>query len=212
MSATLTSREQRVLEFIESYIDQYGRPPTNREIGKACGISSTSHVSYCLKNLQEKGWLERFPNTSRGLRLAEPLRVESQGNTVRVPIIGTIAAGQPIQAFREQEGEIELSRDMVRRGAYALRVKGRSMIEDLIDDGDLVVVQPTDTAQPGDTVVALLTGPGEEGEVTLKRYFRGPNGTVRLQPANAGMRPILVNPEDLQIQGKVVSVIRRIGH
>ncbi len=210
MVLPLTSREQRVLEFIESYIQQNSRPPTNREIGKACGITSTSHVAYCLKNLQEKGYLERFPNTSRGLRLSEELRRENEGATVRVPIIGQIAAGQPIEAFREHDGDLELSREMVKRGAYALRVKGRSMIDDLIDDGDLVVVQPTSTAQPGDTVVALLNGPGEEGEVTLKRYFRGPSGTIRLQPANAGMKPIFVKPDEIRIQGKVVSVIRRV--
>ncbi len=130
---------------------------------------------------------------------------------VRVPIKGRIAAGEPIEAIEGHEDYLEFTAGSVPDGCYALQVKGKSMIEDLIDDGDLVVVRPQATAENGDIVVAMLTnqGPSSEGVATLKRLYRE-RGRVRLQPANATMQPIFVDPEHLEVQGKVVSVIRHL--
>ena len=128
----------------------------------------------------------------------------------RIPIIGRIAAGEPIEAVQGHPEELEVSEYVRDEGCYALKVKGKSMIEDLIDDGDIVVVRPQENADDGDIVVALMTdGPTSEGRATLKRLYRE-SGRIRLQPANSAMEPIYVNPEDLRIQGRVVSVIRQL--
>jgi len=130
---------------------------------------------------------------------------------VEVPVIGRIAAGEPLEAVADTTETLPLPVELATEGCYALRVKGKSMIEDLIDDGDLVVVRPQQTANNGDIVVALLLeSPGVEGVATLKRLYRE-RDRVRLQPANASMEPIYVQPEQLRVQGKVVAVIRQLG-
>lgn len=212
-SRGLSARQERVLEFIRRFVREHSYPPTLREIGLATGISSTSVVDYNLNALQKMGYLRRDPEISRGIKLTEAgalARVGDDGRvrTIRVPVVGRIAAGEPIEAVAGTDETIDLTDSIVPENAYILKVKGKSMIDDLIDDGDLVVVEPRSTADNGDIVVALLTdGPTGEGQATLKRIYRE-KGVIRLQPANAEMKPIYVDPENLLIQGKVVSVIR----
>jgi repressor LexA len=200
----LSERQQRILRFIRQYMSERGRPPTVREIGSAVGISSTSVVDYNLRVLERDGHLHRERELSRGIALAE------QPHGSSIPVMGLIAAGQPIEAIADAQDSVEVSQRLVDQGCYALRVKGKSMIEDHIDDGDVVVIKPQDTAQDGEIVVALITGGAStEGEATLKRLYRE-GSRVRLQPANAEMDPIYVDANDLRVQGKVVSVIRSI--
>jgi repressor LexA len=200
----LSDRQQRILRFIRQYMGEHGRPPTVREIGMAVGISSTSVVDYNLRVLERDGHLLRERELSRGIALAD----RKTGSSI--PVLGLIAAGQPIEAVQDPQDLVEVPQRLVDQGCYALRVKGKSMIDDHIDDGDVVVIKPQDTASDGEIVVALLTGgAAPEGEATLKRLYR--DGTrIRLQPANAEMDPIFVNPAELLIQGKVVSVIRTV--
>jgi repressor LexA len=198
----LSDRQQRMLRFIADYLDEHGRPPTVREIGQAADISSTSVVDYNLRVLEREGHLRRDRELSRGIELA----TRRTAPTVRV--IGRIAAGEPIEAIEDPDEVVEVPARYAQQGCYALRVKGKSMIEDLIDDGDIVIVQPQSTADDGDTVVALITsGASPSGEATLKRLYREGN-RVRLQPRNAEMEPIYADPRDLRIQGKVVSVLK----
>jgi repressor LexA len=200
----LSDRQERILRFIRQYMGEHGRPPTVREIGIAVGISSTSVVDYNLRVLERDGHLRRERELSRGIALA------NQGSASSIPVMGLIAAGQPIEAVADAQDSVEVPQRLVQQGCYALRVKGKSMIEDHIDDGDVVVIKPQDTAQDGEIIVALLTGGSStEGEVTLKRIYRD-GSRVRLQPANAEMEPIFVDPGELRIQGRVVSVIRSI--
>ena len=206
----LSDRQREMLEFISGHMARNDRPPTNREIGHAMGIVSTGHVDYHLSVLAKKGYLEREANTSRGLRLTAAADPHPRKRVYHVPVQGLIAAGAPIEAITDPNDAIELSDDLAGIDAYALRVRGTSMIEDLIDDGDLVVVSPTDTAENGDLVVALLTnGTSEHGEATLKRYYKEKD-RVRLQPSNRTMKPIYARPEDVQVQGKVITLIRRV--
>ncbi|CAA9227186.1 MAG: SOS-response repressor and protease LexA [uncultured Chloroflexi bacterium] len=206
----LSDRQRQILDFISRYIADHDRPPTNREIGHAMGIASTGHVDYHLTVLSKKGYIEREANTSRGLKLTTVAEPHPRRRVYHVPVVGLIAAGSPIEAISDPSDAVELGDDFAAEDAYALRVRGKSMIEDLIDDGDLVVVQPAQTAQNGEVVVALLnSGGSEHGEVTLKRYYRE-RDHIRLQPANQTMQPIIVRPEDVQVQGKVIALIRRI--
>jgi len=199
-----------MVDFISSYIAEHDRPPTNREIGQAMGIASTGHVDYHLTVLAKKGYIEREANTSRGLRLTAVSEPHPRRRVYNVPVMGLIAAGAPIEAITDPNDAIELGDEFATDDAYALRVRGKSMIEDLIDDGDLVIIRPSSTANNGEVVVALITDSGSEhGEATLKRYYREAD-RIRLQPANQTMKPIYVKPDDLQIQGKVIALIRRI--
>jgi repressor LexA len=211
MDDGLSDRQQRMLLFIRDYLTEHGYPPSNREIGQATGISSTSVVDYNLRRLERKGHLVCDPKVSRGIKLSADLSVANP-SVFHTPVVGRIAAGQPIEALENPEEPIRLTPDLAQEGCYVLRVKGESMIEDLIADGDLVVVKPQPTAQNGDIVVAIL----DDNEATLKRFYRepgkGPGGSerVRLQPANAQMEPFYRSPDQVQIRGKVVTVIRQI--
>jgi repressor LexA len=198
------------LTFIDDYMDEHGYPPSIREIGAAAGISSTSVVDYNLRILERDGHLRRDREVSRGLELRGVSNRSTRARVVRVPLVGRIAAGEPIEAV-EGEGEtLEFSAGLVSEDCYALQVKGKSMIEDLIDDGDIVVVRPQDTADNGEIVVALLVNQGgTTGSATLKRFYRE-RGKVRLQPANASMEPIYVDPSELRIQGRVVALFRQL--
>ena len=204
----LSERQKRILQFIRDHQGEHGYPPTIREIGIAAGISSTSVVDYNLRVLQKDGLIRRDREVSRGLGLAS---VDPEPrNLARVPIVGHIAAGEPIEAFEGEHETLEFSAELVPDGCFALRVKGKSMIEDLIDDGDIVVIRPQQTAQNGDIVVALLNNHGVQDSVaTLKRFYRE-RDRVRLQPANATMDPIFVDPINMQVQGKVVAVMRSL--
>lgn len=208
---SLKPRQEAILAHIRQFIDDFGYPPTVRQIQTALGISSTSVVDYNLNILEREGHLRREPDTSRGLEVVGESLRGLRHLIVGVPILGRIAAGEPIEAIEDTE-YVNLTRDLVPdEGAFALRVRGQSMIEDHIDDGDLVVVRPQSDASDGDTVVALLLGgPTESGEVTLKRFYRE-RERIRLQPANSTMAPIFVTPDQLRIQGKVIAVIRKVG-
>jgi repressor LexA len=206
-----TPRQQAILAHIRQFIDEFGYPPTVRQIQSALGISSTSVVDYNLNILEREGHLRRDPETSRGLEVIGESVRELRHLIVGVPILGRIAAGEPIEAIQDAE-YVNLTRELVPdEGAFALRVRGQSMIEDHIDDGDLVIVRPQSDASDGDTVVALLMGgPTEAGEVTLKRFYRE-RERIRLQPANSTMAPIFVNADQLRVQGKVIAVIRKVA-
>jgi repressor LexA len=205
----LSERQQRILDFLGEYTNDHGYPPSIREIGQAVGISSTSVVDYNLRALERGGLIKRDREVSRGLGLVGQ-GPSSRPTMVRIPIVGRIAAGEPIEALEQHEDYLELGVGTVPDGCYALQVKGKSMIEDLIDDGDLVVIRPQETAENGDIVVALLVSQDSQtgGAATLKRLYRERGGKVRLQPANSAMQPIFVDPDQLRVQGKVVSVHR----
>lgn len=209
----LSSRQKRILDFIRDFVHENRYPPTIREIGEAVGIPSTSVVSYNLNVLQEKGYLVRNREISRGLRLVEGMGgYVPLAEAIEVPLLGRIAAGSPIPIPDAEpfKGEtIELTRDILKeeKGIYALEVQGNSMIDALIHDGDIVVMKNQQEARNGELVAVWLK---EEEETTLKRFYLE-EGQVRLQPANPTMEPIYVNPSDVEIQGKVVMVIRQLS-
>jgi repressor LexA len=208
----LSERQRKILEFIRSFALDNGYPPTIREIGEAVNISSTSVVNYNLNALQKEGCLVRDRTVSRGIRLAESLEeLRAAADLIHVPLLGRIAAGSPIPVPEDAfAGEsIELTRDIVPadRETYALQVRGDSMIDAYINDGDVVIMQYQETASDGDMVAAWLVN---EEETTLKRYYHEGH-RVRLQPENSQMDPIYVTPDNLQIQGKVLAVIRQIN-
>ena len=193
----LSDRQQNMLQFIRNYLTEHGRPPTVREIGNAVGISSTSVVDYNLRVLERDGHLKRERELSRGIEL--PGR-----GAPSIPVMGRIAAGEPIEVIEDPTDTVEVPPRFANQDYYALRVKGKSMIEDAIDDGDIVVIKPQKTADNGEIVVAIVTsGPFSDGEATLKRLYRE-RDRIRLQPANSEMNPIYVKPDDLEIRGKVV--------
>ena len=195
----LTKRQREILDFYEEYVRQHKVSPTLEETANHFGINKVTVFGH-LEELRKKGALERAgKNRSRGMVLTEQ---SLQRPAPRLPLLGAIAAGSPIEALEHQE-ELDLA-DLVPPGrdCYALRVKGTSMIEDGIRDGDIVLVERRDTARNGETVVAILDGE----EATLKRYYREGN-RVRLQPANAMLQPIYV--DKLDIRGVVVGVVRR---
>jgi repressor LexA len=208
MMRKMSERQQKILEFVMEYTADHGYPPSIREIGQAVGISSTSVVDYNLRALERSGLIRRDREVSRGLGVVGQTPA-ARPTTIRIPIVGRIAAGEPIEAMEQHDDFLEMGIGTVPDGCYALQVKGKSMIEDLIDDGDLVVIRPQETAENGDIVVALLMSQESSsgGAATLKRLYRE-RDRVRLQPANATMQPIFVDPDQLRVQGKVVSVIR----
>jgi repressor LexA len=206
--ANLTDRQQKILSFIRRFMTEQGYPPTIREIGRQLDISSTSVVNYNLNKLVRVGLLERDSQVSRGLKLPGGSEVV---HTVTVPLLGSIAAGRPIpvldgRMLYDADDQVELTRDITRdrEGVYALKVKGDSMIDALIKDGDIVVLQHAETADNGEMVAAWIEDPGE---TTLKRIFRE-NGRIRLQPANPTMGPIYYPAEQVRVQGRVIAVIR----
>ena len=208
-------RRQRILAYIQEFLTDNGVPPTVRDIQKACAISSTSVVDYNLRILDRDGFLNRRPDMARGIELLDKVG-NPLSSAPRVQIVGIIAAGSPIPAFSTEEAgssaefdTVEVATDLQRRHGklFALAVKGTSMIDALIDDGDVVVIKPAQQAEPGEMVVAWLK---EEEEATLKKYY--PEGKrVRLQPANSQMDPIYCDASNLEIKGKVVAVIRKFN-
>lgn len=211
-------RKQKILETIARTVAERGYPPSVREIADAVGLASTSAVHHHLLALEREGLLERGSHSSRALRVTRPepaprhvadrrvtpFRMPVEREVLTLPVLGEIAAGQPIEAYADSTETLDVPGSMqARDGSYVLRVRGKSMIDALIDDGDYVVVQPQATARDGDIVVALL----EDNGVTLKRFFREKD-RIRLQPANASMEPIYAS--EVQVQGKVVGVIRKL--
>jgi repressor LexA len=208
----LSERQSKILGFLKTFTLDNGYPPTIREIGKAVGISSTSVVNYNLDALQRGGYIYRDRTVSRGIRMAEGLeQLATNANLIKIPMLGHIAAGEPIQVFPDgYDGDdtIELSRDLVPtdEGLYALKVQGLSMIDAFINDGDVVVMRQTETAGNGDMVAAWLP---EQEETTLKRFFKE-GKRIRLQPENETMEPIYVDADKVEIKGRVVAVIRQL--
>jgi len=215
---SLSPRQNSMLSFIRDFIASHGRPPTIREIGRAVGISSTSVVNYNLNILRDKGYIRREREVSRGVQLIEKdaavQAAEGSARLIRVPLLGRIVAGEPVPVpdgtpALDVEESIALTRDIVQEQGpvYALQVKGDSMIDALIHDGDIVIMKRQTEANNGDLVAAWLR---DEKETTLKRFYWESKTRVRLQPANPTMQPIYVHPANLEIHGKVIAVIRQL--
>ena len=199
----LTERQRDVLDFIEKALAENGIAPTLREISEAFGFASTASAQKHIALLQRKGFLRREKHQKRGLVLAHRSPTDD-GRQIELPLLGLVAAGEPIESLPDPE-PISVPPDFVRSGDhFVLKVRGESMIEDGIHDGDLVVVQSTAQATDGDMVVAMV-----DGEVTLKRLYRQAPDTIRLQPANSDKEPIFVAADNLTVQGIVVGLLRR---
>ena len=212
MKKKLSQRQQRILEFIQKFMDEHQYPPTVRDIQNGCEVSSTSVVDYNLHKLQAMGYLRREPEVSRGIELVgEGLR-GSKRDVLSIPIMGSIAAGEPLQVpdapsyASDSFDTIDLPSSLTRdsQNVFALRVKGTSMIDALVADGDLVLLEPASDAANGEMVAAWL---GSTEETTLKRFYIE-GDMVRLQPENVTMDPIMVPAKDVSVRGKVVGVVR----
>ena len=194
-----TLLEKRILNFIHAFIIKHGHSPTLVEIGKAMEISSKGTIHRYVQNLRNQGLLAQPERGWRGIRLAD----DALSNSTTLPLVGRIAAGQPIEAIQDQQ-EINLTDLFVGKDRYALEVKGDSMIDIGILDGDIVVIQPSDTAQFGDVVVALI----DNEEATLKRYKKLKDGNIELSPENKELKPMIFEPSRVKIQGILVGQLR----
>lgn len=203
MAVTLYPKQKRILDFIKQYIDKYGYSPTLKEIAEAVGVTSLATVHEHLETLEKKGAIKKFSGAIRGIEVLER-KMSSFMQGIELPILGFIAAGAPLQPYTDPSASITISPTMVsgNRRSFVLQVKGDSMIEDGILDGDHVIIEEQTEATDGDIVVALL----ENGLATLKRFFKE-SDRVRLEPANSTMNPIYAT--DVRIQGRCVGVIRR---
>ncbi len=198
----ITARQRRVLDYIKRYFDEHQEAPTIAEIGKVFGMSSSASVHHVVSILEREGFIRRIPNVSRGIELVE---TESAKQKYEIPLLGVVAAGTPIEAILNYE-TVSIPRDMMREGRmFALRVRGDSMVDQQIRENDLIILQSQQTAENGQTVVALVDG----SDATVKRFY-GSRNQVRLEPANPNYKPIIIRPpERVQIQGVVVGVIRK---
>lgn len=210
---THSERQEKIYNFISRFTGGKGRPPTIREIGGFVGIRSTSVVNYNLNILVREGLIQRDKDVSRGLRVVAPSS-PATGPLVHIPLLGKIAAGHPIpvpgEGLTKFDGEtLSLTRDVIeeQEGLFALIVKGDSMIDALINDGDIVVMKKQDTAQNGEMVAVWLK---DERATTLKRIYHEEK-RIRLQPMNPMLRPRYDRPDKVQIQGKVVLVVRQVA-
>ena len=219
----LSERQRNILRFMDQYMESHGFPPTIREIGEATDINSTSVVNYNLNKLVDAGYLAREDRVSRGLRLVGKFpgsgtkRVKALHTGMTVPLIGQIVASEPVSIpddagyYYDEDDMIEVTPDLLGgtdpATVYALKVKGNSMIDALIGDGDTVLMRRQDTANNGDMVAVWLS---ERSETTLKIFFNE-GERIRLQPRNTAMAPIYVKPEYCHIQGRVLSVIRYVS-
>jgi repressor LexA len=203
----LSPKQQAILRFIRDFVREKDYPPSIRDIQDACSISSTSVVDYNLKALERAGYIRRDREVSRAIEVLE--RGGRRARSITVPVVGQIAAGQPIDvpapdswAQEEFEDSIELTEDITRgkQGVFALRVKGTSMIDALVNDGDLVVMEQTSSFDDGDMVAVWLK---DRQETTLKKIYNE-GDRIRLQPANVTMDPIYVDPRNVEVQGKVL--------
>jgi repressor LexA len=213
MAKDLSTKQQSILGFIRAFIDQHDYPPSIRQIQEGCRISSTSVVDYNLKALERQGFIRRDREVSRAIEVLQ--RGGRRPRTVAIPIIGRIAAGQPIPVpstdtwnSADYDDVIEVTRDMIggREDVYGVRVQGSSMIDALVNDGDIVLLQATNSADDGDMVAAWLK---REQEATLKHFYHE-GERVRLQPANETMAPIYTDAANVEIQGKVVLTLRSV--
>jgi repressor LexA len=198
----LTKRQKQILDYVESFLEVNGYSPSFEEIADFFGYSSLATVHEHLTNLERKGYLRKNYNKSRSLEL-----VTAEGTlAVELPLYGMVAAGLPIEALGDQQETLAVPHDMLRGGNnYVLRVKGDSMVDEQIRDGDYIVVNSRQTADNGEMVVALVHG----DSATVKKYYRERDGRIRLQPANPTMQPMYFQEDEVQIQGIVIAVIRK---
>jgi len=211
---TLSTKQQRIIDFVHRFWLERSYPPTVRDIVNGCGISSTSVVDYNLDILEREGYIRRHPGISRGIELVT--QSPAPRRSLRVPVIGQIAAGEPIPVPTPDTWDVTASSETLevpedltqgRREVYALKVKGSSMVDALINDGDIVLMQHVNVVENGEMAAIWLKA---EKEVTLKKVYRE-QGRIRLQPANSRMKPIYAEPDNVEIQGRVIAVIRRLA-
>lgn len=205
MPITLYRRQKQILDFIRQYIDKYGYAPTLANIAEAIGVSSLATVHEHLGSLVKKGVIKKYEGAVRGIEVVDQ-KISHALSGIELPILGFIAAGQPIMTYTDPDASLSIPPAMIsgKKRSYVLQVKGDSMIEDGILEGDFVIIEEQLEAFDGDIVVALL----DNGLATLKRFFKEP-GRIRLEPANSSMTPIYAT--DVKIQGKCVGVIRRFN-
>lgn len=198
----ITARQRRVLDYIRHYFEVNQEAPTIAEIGKEFGMTSSASAHHVVSILEREGFIRRIPNVSRGIEIVEET---TSVEKYEIPLLGVVAAGAPIEAVLNYE-TVCIPRDMMREGRmFALRVRGDSMIDEQIRNDDLIILQSRQTAENGQTVVALIDG----SDATVKRFY-GSRNHVRLEPANPNYKPIVIRPpERVQIQGAVVGVIRK---
>jgi repressor LexA len=201
----VTAKQRRVYDFIRRYVESNQEPPTMAEIGRQFQMSSSASVHGILSALEREGLIRRIPNVSRGIELVEQSSANEENE---IPLLGIVAAGQPIEAILNHN-TVPVPKDMQGRGrTFALRVRGDSMIEENIQDGDIIIVASQSTADNGQVVVALIDG----NYATVKKFYREPD-FIRLEPANPQYKPIFVKtPERIQIQGVVRGLIRKYDH
>jgi repressor LexA len=211
---TLSERQQCIIDYIHHFWKDTGYPPSVRDIVSGCKISSTSVVDYNLDVLEREGYIRRHSSISRGIELLS--RSSAREHFLQVPVIGLIAAGEPIPVPSAETWHptataetIEVTEDLLRgrKDIYALKVKGLSMIDALINDGDTVLMQHLNVVENGEMTAVWLKA---EKKATLKKVYREP-GRIRLQPANSQMKPIYADPDNVEIQGKVIAVIRKLA-
>jgi repressor LexA len=206
----VSDTRSRILNFIRRFLDRRGYAPTVRDIARGCNISTPSVVQYHLNMLEEQGFIRRDPEVFRSIQLVEIKREAIS----RVPLLGTIAAGSPIPVpapdswTTTPEETLQLTSELTqdKKDIYALRVKGTSLVDAFVDDGDIVIIQQASTVEDGELAAVWLKN---QQEVTLKKIYRE-KGLIRLQPANKTMQPMYFAPEDVEIQGKVIAVLRKL--
>ena len=203
----LTKKQRQILDYVESFVETNGYSPSYEEIAEHFRYSSLATVHEHLTNLEQKGFLRKNYNKSRSL---EVVRADLHAPAVELPLMGTVAAGLPLEVTDGMQETVTVPHDMVRRGEnYVLRVKGDSMIDEQIRDGDYIIVNSRQTADNGDMVVALVSDGTMGGSATVKKFYREKDGRVRLQPANPTMEPMYFPADEVNIQGIVVGVIRK---
>ena len=205
----LTRRQKEVMDFLSGFIEKHGYSPSYEEIASGLGLASLATVHKHIQALEAKQYVRRSYNHSRSLEIGERYFAEEKArkpaaSDPTIPLLGRIAAGRPVEAIANPEA-LHFSDFVGNENTFALEVRGESMIEDHICSGDFVLVEKTNAVKNGEIVVALVDG----SDATLKRYYAEPDGLIRLQPANASMPPILVDPASLQIQGRVLAVMRK---
>ncbi len=198
---SLPSKQRAVLEAIIQFIAENGYPPSIQQLCELCDVTSTSTIHYHLSALKKKNFITWNPSERRAITVRPDL-IQKKGT---LPILGVIAAGSPLQTATDTVETFDLCEDLASDGAYILKVRGESMIEDHIMDGDLVMINPKSRVRNGDVVVALVNGES----ATLKRFYKENGGLIRLQPANSNMEPIIVRENEVELQGKVEAVIRK---
>ncbi|NMB91517.1 transcriptional repressor LexA [candidate division WWE3 bacterium] len=206
---TLYKKQKQILDFISQYIQINGYSPTLQEIADSMDLSSLATVHEHLQALERKGVIKRYEGAVRGIEIVD-VSVNANLSAIELPLVGYIAAGEPIEAIENPLSTVMVSPDMVSKSkrCFVLQVKGSSMINEGIMDGDYVVLKQQETAENGQIVVALI----DDGFATLKSFYKEKNGKIRLQPANDNMDPIIVDANQVKVQGVVTGIVRRYNH